>query len=52
MFLLAAVLGLLNIEENNRIEERQQVVLWQEVEERLTFLLFMCLLKQLTSECH
>lgn len=30
MFLLAAVLGLLNIEENNRIEERQQVVLWQE----------------------
>lgn len=30
MFLLAAVLDLLNIEENNRIEERQQVVLWQE----------------------
>lgn len=52
MFVLAAVLGLLNIEENNRIEERQQVVLWQEVEETLTFLLFRCLLKQLTSECH
>ena len=30
MFLLAAVLNLLNIEENNRIGERQQVVLWQE----------------------
>lgn len=30
MFLLADVLDLLNIEENNKIEERQQVVLWQE----------------------
>lgn len=30
MFILAAVLELLNIEENNRIEERQQVVLWEE----------------------
>lgn len=34
MFLLAAVLDLLNIEENNRIEERQQVVLWQEGREK------------------
>lgn len=30
MFLLAAVLDLLNIEENNRIEERWQAVHWQE----------------------
>lgn len=30
MFILAAVLELLNIEKNNRIEERQQVVLWEE----------------------
>lgn len=34
MFLLAAVLDLLNIEENNRIEERQQVVLWREGREK------------------
>lgn len=30
MFLLAAVLDLLNVEENYHTEERWQVVLWEE----------------------